>query len=118
MSRHVAFISDRCPNCQRFVDATRASPSATKNVQLVNVDSLPPSQRASLQVVPTVQTHAGQVLAGTKAFEFLKQFEADTEFEAFDGLGCGGLEFSSCLEGEGASKFQKMDMYGAFEPLP
>lgn len=107
--RHTLIYSDQCPNCVRFMDALRRT-SAAAHVTLVDVARLTREQLASVQAVPALVTPGGQSLYGTKAFEWLKQFEGDVELEVFGGN--GGLAFSD-VGGIGYAAYT--DAYSSFE---
>jgi hypothetical protein len=98
----VVYYSQRCPNCNRFMDGLRRSTART-GVQIVNVDDTP---IRGVQYVPTVVLPAGQVLVGTKAFEWLKEHETDGDLEPYSLAMSRGLAFSS-IQGTGHAEFQE-----------
>jgi hypothetical protein len=85
----VVYYSQRCPNCNRFMDGLRRS-----------------TARTGVQIVPTVVLPAGQVLVGTKAFEWLKEHETDGDLEPYSLAMSRGLAFSS-IQGTGHAEFQE-----------
>lgn len=108
--RHTLIYSEQCPNCVRFMDALKRT-SMAAHVALVDVSRLTREQAASVTAVPALVTPEGQSLYGTKAFEWLKQFEGDVELEVFGGNGSlafsdlGGIGYAAYAEG-----------YSPFEP--
>lgn len=111
--QHTLLYSTQCPNCLRFIDALKRT-SAAASVSLADVASLSPSQLASVQAVPALVLADGQTLYGTKAFEWLKQFEADVELEGFAGGG-GALPFSDVEALQGYATYA--ESFSAFEPV-
>ena len=103
--------SPQCPNCLRFIDALRRT-SVAAQTSLVDVASLSPEQLASITAVPALLTADGQTLYGTKAFEWLAQFQGDVELEGFAG-GAGGLAFSD-VDSMGYASYTQG--FSAFEP--
>ena len=90
MTGATVYYSQRCPNCMRFLDGLKRS-VARSGVRTVNVDESPSS---GVQYVPTVVLTSGQMLVGTKAFEWLREHESDAELEPFS-LACSrGLAYS------------------------
>ena len=65
------------------------------------------SAPSSVAAVPALLTPEGQTMYGTKAFEWLKQYEADVELESFYGNGSlafsevGGMGYATYDEGFG-----------------
>lgn len=84
----------------------------------MDVDTLSPSQRGTLSVVPTLQTSTGQTLLGSKAFDYLKAYQEDTQLDCYNGAGgaFSNLVFSDYTTDDG--KPEVTGFYGAFEPLP
>lgn len=108
-----AYISRSCPNCTRFVEGVHRVPQLKGCLQIMDIDSLPPESKQGLQYVPTVVDSSGHMHVGTKAFEWLKQFDAEVELDAAPDL-FGGSTNSLCyaeLDGEGFSYAPK---YGDF----
>ena len=91
------YVSSRCTNCQRFVGALRRTDIAA-STQVVDVDVTGPVR--GLEYVPTVRTATGAVLSGTKAFEWLKDYEAGADLDSAGGF--GGLAFSMVTDTTGA----------------
>jgi hypothetical protein len=112
MSRTTLVYSQQCTNCARFIDALKRT-SAASAVTLVDVAQLTPQQLAGVQAVPALVTSQGQTLYGTKAFEWLKQYEADVELEGFAAAG-GSLAFSD-VGSMGYATFATE--FSAFEPV-
>lgn len=106
-------FSPQCPNCVRFIDALRRTSMATA-VNYLDVTRLDPQQLSRVQAVPAVVTAQGQTLYGTKAFEWLKQFEGDVELEGFGGEN-GALAFSD-VDSLGYAMYT--EGYSTFEPVP
>ena len=113
--QHIAYISQHCPNCTRFVDAIHLSARAKKEVQLVEIDTLSAAARSQLRVVPTVQTANGKVLTGSDAFTFLKEYESDSELGVYE-AGSASLVFSDYDRADGVA--QTIGFFDSFEPLP
>ena len=110
MSRHATLVySQQCPNCVRFIDALQRT-SMAGQVAMVEVSQLSGEQLAGVTAVPALVTPEGQTAYGTKAFEWLKQYEADVELEAF--YGTAGLAFSD-VEGIGYAAYH--EGFGDFE---
>lgn len=65
--------SEQCPNCTRFIQALDATPAAA-SVQRYEVGTLTPQQLRSVQAVPTLVLDSGEVLVGTAAFQWLRNF--------------------------------------------
>jgi hypothetical protein len=95
----------------RFLDALRRT-SVAGAVALVDVTQLTEQQRSSVKAVPTLYTE-GVAVVGTKAFEWLKQYEADVDLESFSGN--GSLAFSE-VSSMGYAAYS--DDFGPFEPVP
>lgn len=110
--RHTLVYSAQCLNCARFMESL-ARTGVANQVTLLEVGSLAPGQRASITAVPALVLADGATLYGTKAFEWLKQFEGDMELGGFDG-GHGALAFSDL---EGSSYASYCQGYGPFEPV-
>ena len=89
---HRLFVAPQCPNCARFIGALDRTPIASQ-VQRIDVSSLSPQQRAQVPAVPMLLLDSGATLVGSKAFEWLKQYEAGVELESY--MAADGLGFSS-----------------------
>lgn len=112
MSRTTTLVySPQCTNCARFIDALRRTPAAS-SVAMVDVAQLTPQQLSSVTAVPALITAEGQTLYGTKAFEWLKQYEADVQLESFNGNGT--LPFSD-IGSMGYATYATD--FSAFEPV-
>ena len=110
---HTLVYSQQCPNCSRFIDALGRT-SAASGVSLVEVSTLNPTQLARVAAVPALVTPQGGTLYGTKAFEWLKQFEADMQIDGFDGEN-GALAFSDVSSAQSYATYAQS--YSAFEPV-
>lgn len=110
---HRLVYATQCPNCMRFVGAMDRTP-AKGLVAKVDVNALPPDQRRQVTAVPTLILNNGTHLVGTKAFEWLKQYEGQAELESF-ALG-KGLAFSDVQDDSFTLAFSTA--YSAFEPVP
>lgn len=110
---HRLIYATQCPNCMRFVGALDRTP-AKGSVLKVDINQLPHDQRRQVSAVPTLLLSNGTALVGTQAFEWLKQFEAQTELESF-ALG-KGLLFSDYQDDGFALSFSTP--FSAFEPVP
>lgn len=108
MAAATVYYSPRCPNCTRFLDGLRRSSEARDSVQVVDIDVAP---TRGVQYVPTVVLPTGQVLVGTKAFEWLRQHASDGELEPYPLAGSRGLAFSD-LSSAGHAQFAE-----AFSPF-
>lgn len=112
---HTLVYSPQCPNCMRFLDALGRTPAAS-NVAVIDVHDMPADQAAHLAAVPALFTGDGNgTLYGTKAFEWLKQFEGDVELDGFV-AGQGSLGFSDFTSMQGYVTYAQG--YSAFEPMP
>lgn len=111
--RHTLVYSEQCPNCTRFIDALSRT-SAASDVALVDVAHLTAQQLARVQAVPALVLPSGQTVYGTKAFEWLKQFEADVELDGF--AGNGSLPFSDVTSMQGYATYAQS--FSAFEAVP
>lgn len=109
---HSLVYSEQCPNCIRFIDAMKRTTAASQ-VTLVDVNRLTPDQLQRVQAVPALVLESGQTMYGTKAFEWLKQYEADVELEGF--CGNGTLPFSDVANATGYATYA--EGFSAFEPV-
>lgn len=91
----VAYVSQRCPNCQRFLESVRSIPSLQQSMRVVDIDQIP---QPGIQYVPTVVDKNGQQLVGTKVFEWLKQFQSEVEYQPMQ-LSMGSLSYGSIDDG-------------------
>lgn len=106
----IVYHSPSCANCRRIVDIIQRIPSLSNSVALKNVDTLAPHERSGLQFVPTIVDSGGRQYVGSKAFEYLKQYENEMDLQ-FAPLASGRLAFSS-LDGIGETEYP--EMYGDF----
>lgn len=106
------YYSRRCPNCTRFLSAAARVPDLP--LRVVDVDASPGAAQM-VTAVPTVVTDGGGgSFVGSKAFEWLGQFQDRTELEHWSGSG-GGLAWSSF--GDDADGYvQHTEAFSAFEP--
>ena len=111
--QHSLLISAQCPNCVRFVDALSRT-SARTDVALVDVATLPPDQLARVSAVPALVLVNGSIMYGTKAFEWLKQYEGDVELDGFGGEN-GALAFSDVSSTQGYASYSQH--CSSFEPV-
>jgi len=91
---HRVFVAAQCPNCARFIGALERTPVSSQ-VQRIDVSSLSAQQRAQVPAVPMLVLDTGATLVGSKAFEWLKQHEANVELDSFmaaDGLGFSNID--------------------------
>ncbi len=109
---HTLVYADQCPNCVRFIDALSRTSAATQ-VALVDVSRMSKAQREQVTAVPALIVDNGTTLYGTKAFEWLKQFEADVELESF--VGNGSLPFSDVNSVQGYATYA--EAFSTFEPV-
>lgn len=113
MGTHQLIYAPQCPNCMRFLGALNRTPMKN-SVARIDVNTLPPQQRQHVSAVPMLILSGGITLVGTKAFEWLKDYERDVEVDSF----CGGqgLAFSEIGDECGPASFSTP--YSAFEPVP
>ena len=95
--------SPQCPNCMRFLDALKRTPAA-RDVVVVDLHTLGRDELSRLAAVPALVMPDGTVVYGTKAFEWLKQFEADMELDSFV-AGRGSLAFSDLGSAQGYATY-------------
>ena len=112
--QHSLYYSNQCPNCKRFIEILNRT-SAMQSVQLLDIDTMPPAARDRILAVPTLQLSTGTIHTGSKAFEWLRQFQQEMELENVDIGTSNGLSFAS-IEGEGY--VQHLDSWSAFEVPP
>ena len=110
--KHVLLYGAQCPNCLRFIDALQRT-SAAASVSLVDVARLTADQLSGVQAVPALVLADGPTLYGTKAFEWLKQYEGDVQLEGFSGNGT--LPFSEVDSVQGYATYA--ESFSAFEPV-
>lgn len=106
------YVSQACPNCNRLLSALRNIASLRGHINVVDIDRLPPSQRAGLQAVPTL-VDEGRTYVGTEAFEWMKKYDAEVELDPAQ-LG-STLAFADL---SGGGELQYAESFGAFTPLP
>lgn len=113
MATYTLVYAPQCPNCMRFIGALDRT-SMKDRVARVDVNALPPHHRRAITAVPTLITSSGASLVGTKAFEWLKEYEQDMELESY--CSARGLPFSDMASDQGLASFTLP--YSAFEPVP
>lgn len=91
----VAYISQRCPNCNRFLESVRSIPSLSQSLRIVDIDQTP---SPSIQFVPTVVDQSGKTLVGSKVFEWLREFQGEVEYQPMQ-LSMGSLSYGSIHDG-------------------
>jgi len=97
------YYSTGCPNSVRLLDIIKKIPSLRQSVQLLNVEVTPPNLMAGVEFVPTLVDRTGRQHVGSKAFEFLKPFEAEMELDGAPS-GLGGLAYAT-LDGFGEAEY-------------
>jgi len=107
------YISSQCPNCTRLLHGLHRVPSLRGKYRVIDIDTLAPDQRASLEFVPTVVVQ-GQHFVGSKAFEYLKQYDGEVELEPM-GLGTGALAYAD-VGGDGSMQY--IEQFGDFSVPP
>lgn len=107
-----AYISQGCPNSKRLVDNIVRVERLRNSMHIIDVDQLSPDQRAGLQYVPTIVADGRQYI-GSKAFEYLKQFDAEIELEP---VSLGGRLAYASVEGDGGVQYT--EAFGEFVVPP
>ncbi len=87
-SLRVFLAGQGCPNCERFVETLRSIPCLHPVTTVVDVQKTPTE---NVRSVPTIVVDDSTVLSGSRAFEFLRQFDAVLA----DPPGACSLEFST-----------------------
>lgn len=113
MTKHTLVYSPQCPNCVRFLDALSRT-SVSGEVSVVDVHQLSADAVARLVAVPALLVNGTTPLYGTKAFEWLKDYEGDAELDPFP-TGHSGLAFSDLGSVQGYASYA--DAFSAFEPV-
>jgi hypothetical protein len=88
------YVSDRCSNCNRLINYLKRIPSLS-DTRVIDIDRYPTQ---GIEFVPTLIDNGGKSHVGSKAFEFLKEFEAEIELESVQ-LGSGQLAFGTINDG-------------------
>ena len=107
------YVSSLCPSCNRFLEGVQRIPTLRQQLQVLDIDRLPPDQKVGLRYVPTLVDNYGTQYIGSKAFEYLKQFDGEVELDPAP-MGAG-LAFSSLDNGGG---MQYVERYGDFVAPP
>ena len=118
MKKYRLYHSPRCPNCTRFLGTVARLPALSQELEIVDVDSVPGAAE-HVTAVPTVMTADGAAHVGSRAFEWLSQFQADAELECFQLQGCGSrgsLAWSDL--GDPAGGLSYTDAFAGFEAPP
>lgn len=110
----ILYYSQNCSSCARLMSIIQRIASLRNKVEYQDIHTVPPSQRSSLQYVPTVVDDNGQQHVGYKAFDFMKQYEQEIELQSAP-LSFGTLTFSA-LEGYGESEYA--EHFGDFVAPP
>jgi len=113
----ILYYSERCVNCKRLIDAIERMPSVHKNMRFLNIDTTSPETKQQLTAVPTMQLQNGQMLVGSKAFEYLQQFNSEIEYETLPIANGGSLPFSQ-VGSDGSSWQVSEAWWSSFSPLP
>lgn len=109
--RHRLFYSAQCSNSRRFLTALARTP-VKEMIDYVNIDGMSENETRGLQFVPSLQLSSGQMLVGSKCFEWLKAYEGDVEMDNVE-LGRRGLTFSSYETGDGVQ--QHIETFTSFQ---
>jgi hypothetical protein len=88
------YISHRCSNCSRLLNYLKRIPSLA-DTRVIDIDRYPAQ---GIEYVPTLVDESGVSHVGSKAFEFLKKYEAEITLEGVQ-LGSGQLAFGSISSG-------------------
>ncbi len=88
------YVSTRCSNSSRLLNIIRRIPSL-QGANIVDIDRGAPN---GIEYVPTIVDERGGLHTGSKAFEYLKRFDAETEIQAMD-IGSSGLSYGSLDHG-------------------
>lgn len=112
--QHQLIYAPQCPNCMRFIGALERTP-VRNNVSKLDVNSLSAEQQKHVSAVPMLILNTGTVLVGTKAFDWLKQYEGQVELDSYT-PGRGGLPFSDFHDDQFTLTYSTP--YGPFEPVP
>jgi hypothetical protein len=89
-------------------------PSLSQNIQMIDIDKHPEYAKY-ISAVPSLQLSDGQVLIGSKAFDFIKQYDCEVELQTFSFAGSTGLPYSD-VETDGNS-WDFPRAYSEFSPL-
>lgn len=110
---HRLYYAPQCPNCVRFIGALDRT-AVARQVARIDVNTLPAEQQRQVSAVPMLVLSSGQTLLGTRAFEWLRSYEGETELESF--APGRGLAFSDINDDQCAMTYTTP--YSAFEPVP
>jgi hypothetical protein len=103
------FVSNRCPNCSRFIGAL-ARLEVARQVRIVDVDRQPVE---GVEAVPTL-SDGRATYVGSEAFKWLAQHEADAPLDTISLMGNHGLAFSD-ISTDGDIEFS--EQYSSFQPV-
>jgi hypothetical protein len=111
MGEITVYTSGQCPNCTRLVQSMSLVPSLRNRTRIVDISTLDHATLSRIQFVPTVVLSSGQSMVGTKAFEWMKEFDGEVELAPppSGGLAFSDLDFADTQYTEG---------FSSFEPLP
>lgn len=112
------FVSPKCGNCRRFVEAFRRSAEAVpalKAVRAVDVATLPRAQVERIGEVPAILLPDGRLLKGTDAFTWLDQYRPEPGPFAGD---FGTMNFSGVGGGAVGEGFQRSYAPIGYAPQP
>lgn len=90
-----AYVSQQCPNSDRFMKIVQRLQLTTSDLRVINIDVQAPQH--PIQSVPTIVSRQGEFISGTDAFQWLQQFENRLPLEAYAtvlGAGDGGLPYT------------------------
>jgi thiol-disulfide isomerase/thioredoxin len=77
----LVYVSNQCPNCQRLLEQLQWLQQSDLKlaIKIVNIDA---QQVSGLTAVPTVVENR-EVYVGTRAFEWLQNFDAHVPLNAY-----------------------------------
>jgi hypothetical protein len=91
------YVSSRCSNCVRLLSSIKRIPSL-QGARIIDIDHADKRSIQQIEYVPTLVDDSGRTHVGTAAFEFIKQYQSEIEYEPMQ-IG-GGLSFGS-IDGGG-----------------
>lgn len=77
------------------MEAVRQIPSLQQTLRVIDIDQTP---NPGITHVPTIVDASGAVLTGAKAFDWLKQFQSEVEYQPMH-LSMGTLSYGSINDG-------------------
>lgn len=95
-SSNVLYYSPACPNSIRMLQALNELPELLNTFRIVDVVQATPQERSCLTHVPTILTSSGQMLVGSKCFDFLAQHQEEKTLVELPAAGflSGATQFS------------------------